>query len=369
MLYLITGPNGGGKSLKSIELMHKLHAQGVQIFAFGYHDLKLDFVDETLDPRDWKLMPPGSAMFVDEAQKAWRARRGNREVPPELQEMEEHRYEGIDIYLITQDPSFLDNHIKGLVSKHWHCVPYGQDSSRVFEFNECQDNTKSIQKRANAEFKVWQHPKKYYGVYTSAKHHMQKPKIPWKHRIPRLSFIAAGVIAVLCICALVFDWGPDTKAKPAAVAEERAGSSLFGGVLGRKGAPMTEEQYLFNLQPRFPEIPWSAPAYDHRQVQSSPQVFCIEGGEGLDGNGEWKRTSVTCLTEQGTSYRLPPAQALNNARNGPAYNPFKPPASANPGRVEGEAPSTVDGRSAPAPVGVGLPGAEGQQAAYGAFRG
>lgn len=357
MLYLITGPNGGGKSMKSLDLMHELHAQGVNIFAHGYHKLKVPFADESLHPRDWKDMPPGSAMFVDEAQKVWRARRGNREPPPELMDMEEHRYEGVDIYLISQDPTFIDSHIKGLVSKHWHCIPYGDKAARVFCFSECQDNPQGMTKRAHAEFTVWNYPTKYFGMYESAKHHMPKPKIPWRHRLPKLFKIAAACILAWAGWAFFQPVESDAEPAPGTVAEssgERAG--LFGRV-GRNAAPRTPEEWVNMHKPLDPRFPVSAPVYAGQGVVDYPRPVCMASG--IDG-----ADSCTCLTQQGTRFDMDGIECRKMARNGPAFDPYRQPEPSS------HAP-TFGGPASPAAAGAAsaaVVGSPGDPASYGGFR-
>ena len=324
MLYLITGPNGGGKTLRSIVKMHELRAQGLNVYAHGYHGLKLGWVDQTLDPRDWKQMPPGSVMFVDEAQKVWRTRRGNKEPPQELYDMEEHRYQGIDIYLISQDPSYLDSHIKGLVHKHWHCIPHGNKCSRVFEFNECQDNTKSMIKRANAQFTVWDHPVKHYDDYESAMVHLDKPKIPWRQRLGK-PMLYGGILGCAVIMYLLI-WGPTPKASASeggGVPAAQRASSLFGNGVGiAAAAPVTPEGWLAAHSPLVPAFPVSAPVYAGRSVQDYPRPYCMASGV----NGS---ESCTCLTQQGTKYDMDLFECVRLAHDGPAFDPYLPKAEAS----------------------------------------
>lgn len=355
MLYLITGPNGGGKSLKSIELMHELHAKGINIFAFGYHDLKVPFADESLHPRDWKDMPPGSAMFVDEAQKVWRTRRGNREPPPELMEMEEHRYEGVDLYLISQDPSYIDSHIKGLVHKHWHCIPYGNKSSRVFCFSECQDNPQNMTKRAHAEFTVWAHPAKYYGCYTSAKFHMDKPKVPWRHHLPKLYKIAAALVLVWAVWAWFQPVESEELPEGAIAAEPSRGLGFFGG-MGGNAPPQTKEEWIALHTPLDARFPVSAPIYHGQGVQDYPRPVCMASGfDGAD--------SCTCLTQQGTRFEMDGIECRRMARFGPAFDPYR---SSDTGASESFARDVVD--PTPTAAGPAVIGTAGQAASYGGFR-
>lgn len=94
---------------------------------------------------------------------------------------------------------------------------------------------------------------------------------------------------------------------------------------GLPRTPQAIAEYMANLQPRAPSLPWSAPIYDERQAVAQPRVFCMSSGPGYNVRGEWKDASYHCQTEQETRVVMDERQALGIARWGEPYNPFKTP--------------------------------------------
>ncbi|MCU1180447.1 hypothetical protein JAK28_15720 [Stenotrophomonas maltophilia] len=324
MLHLITGQNGAGKSLRAIELMYKRHGEGMEVYAFGFRGLKAPFVKQFADPRRWRELPANAVLFVDEAQQVWRTRSGGRPVPPEVMDLETHRHQGIDIYLITQSPMYLDSHLRPLISSHEHLISYDKSSARLFRFTECYEDVKSSALRSKAQFEVWKYPVVHYADYDSAEVHTAKAKVPWRQRIAKVFFALAGLL-ILGTIAWLF-WGPQTpKAKPASGTAggpvKSQGSLLLGG-LGSLQAGRGERHYA-NAQeyveahtPRIAQMPWSMPAMDGRDVKAEPRLYCMSSGENVD-------RTCTCLTEQGTKWQMKIDQCVQMARWGPAYNPYK----------------------------------------------
>jgi zona occludens toxin len=339
MLYFITGSNGGGKSLRAVVLMEKLARSGVNVYAWNFNELRIPgvVIHENVDPVNWRDLPPNSALFVDEAQQVWRTRRGNKEEPPELRDMEEHRKAGIDIYLVAPSPTFLDNHIKPLVAQHYHCIAYGNAASRVFTFNECQDNPQGMTKRASAKFEVWDHPKAAYQWYTSAESHMKKARPPWQHYIPRVAKITIGLLLVFIAYKI---WGPSEPTLPKSLS---AASSLLGGKKEKaefhyKDATELLEQFT----PRVAGMPWSAPAFDGRNIAADPGVYCMSTVD-----------TCRCFTEQASTYVMPMNECRYMARWGAPYNPYKAPRS---DAVAPSAPVPFVTQEGPSSVGVVIPG-------------
>jgi len=320
MLYLITGQNGAGKSLRAIWRMYQLHGQGMQVYAYGFRGLRAPFVKPFDDPRRWEELPPNSALFIDEAQNVWRTRSGGRTVPPEILALETHRHQGIDIYLITQSPMYLDSHLRPLIKDHEHLVSFDSKSARVFRFSECQEDVKSSRLRTNSDFKVWAYPTEHYADYDSAEVHTKKLKPPLRQRLGKVLIWAS--IAMLVGCVIWFflptsEPDPDKK-KPNAASTSGGFFGSFGGGLNQKRGYANTQDYLAAHMPRVSEMPWSMPALDDREVRAEPELYCMSSHDAS------KRT-CTCLTEQGTRYRLDLARCERIARYGPAYNPFKAP--------------------------------------------
>ena len=324
MLHLITGQNGAGKSLRAIYLMHQRHGQGMEVYAHGFRGLRAPFVKDFPDPRRWKELPANAVLFVDEAQQIWRTRSAGRPVPQEIMDLETHRHQGIDIYLITQSPMYLDSHIRPLISSHEHLVSYDKGSARVFRFTECYEDVKSSQLRSRGQFEVWKYPTEHYGDYDSAEVHTVKAKVPWRQRAAKVLFALAGLL--LLGGAWWFFWGPEPAPKAVAT-KARSDAGLFAGFTSTQmpaaGPKRYRDavEYLSEHSPRVATMPWSMPAMDERGVQADPQLYCMSSRDG-------HIRSCTCLTEQGTRWEIPVHDCEQIARYGPAYNPFKAPAGA-----------------------------------------
>jgi len=324
MLHLITGQNGAGKSLRAIELMYKRHGEGMEVYAFGFRGLKVPFVKQFADPRKWRDLPSNAVLFVDEAQQVWRTRAGGRPVPPEVLDLETHRHQGIDIYLITQSPMYLDSHLRPLISSHEHLISYDKSSARLFRFTECYEDVKSSALRSKAQFEVWKYPVVHYADYDSAEVHTAKAKVPWRQRIAKLFFVLAALLIVGSVAWFI--WGPDTPKQQAApvAAQAKPASSWFSGGLAGMGSQQlgsqrryaNAQEYLEAHTPRLAQMPWSMPALDGREAKAEPRLYCMSSGEGVD-------RTCTCLTEQGTKWQIRIDQCVQMARWGPAYNPYK----------------------------------------------
>jgi hypothetical protein len=329
--------------------MYADHANGLQVYAHGFRNLRVPFVKDFPDPRKWRELPPGSVLYVDEAQNLWRSRSMGKPVPPEVLDLETHRHQGLDIVLITQAPSYIDSHLRPLFSEHEHLVAWGNKQSRLFQFAECYDDVKSLGTRARGEFKVWDHPVAHYGDYDSAEIHTPKPPVPWKYRMGRPLLWITGVICLAYAGWVMFDvffGDPDPVVEKSARDPDKKKPSMWSGAFaGAADARPTFAnlaQYLDHHRPRQAEMPWSAPAYDDREVVAEPRLWCMASGAGGD-------RSCSCKTEQGTDYRLPLNRCERIARWGGAYNPYAKPDTASMPSVGAGASASGDASGAKEP--------------------
>lgn len=345
MLYLITGQNGAGKSLRAIWRMYQLHGQGMNVYTYGFRGIRVPFAKPWADPRKWADLPPNSALFIDEAQNVWRTRHAGRPVPPEILALETHRHQGIDIYLITQSPMYLDSHIRPLIKDHEHLISFDDKSARVFRFSECQEDVKSSKVRNGAEFEIWIYPDEHFADYDSAEVHTKKRKAPWRQRIGKAMIALAILLAIAAVVMIFIPTGGDKPAAKASSSSSSAAPGFFAGLSsggrGRVGYANAQD-YLQVHQPRVAEMPWSMPALDAREVVAEPELYCMSSGEGRD-------RSCSCITEQGTRYRLDLARCERVARYGPAYNPYRKqtlpaasPAARDAGRAEPRAGVVIE---------------------------
>ncbi|WP_288729951.1 zonular occludens toxin domain-containing protein [uncultured Pseudoxanthomonas sp.] len=338
MLYLLTGSNGAGKSLRSVWQMRELLKEGRDVYWTNYRGFGVRLaitmangerreVKHFPDAREWKQLPPNSVLFIDEAQQIMPSRRGGKSPPEFVTELDTHRSRGIDIYMTTPSPMKIDSEVRSLFAGHFHLIAFGDKQSRVFRFSECQEDPQSSSLRSQAAFELWAHPQELYGCYDSSEQHLTKAKPPWRQRIAKLLFVGAALLAVWVIYALFFAESEPTK--PSAPSSGGLASMFGGGVSrGRSDAPRfrNAQEYLRYFTPRVPEAPWSMPAAD-ATLKAKPALYCISSGAGLDGDGRPSEGGCRCLTEQGTRYVLPRAKCEVVARTGGAYNPYLDPAT------------------------------------------
>ena len=125
MLIIRTGKPGHGKTLNTIrEVDQSAHAQGRVVYYHNINGLKPEqlkaswFVFE--DPEKWFELPADAIIVVDEAQ-GWFGSRDPRARPPEhITRFETMRHQGHEVHLVTQDPRYLDVHLRRLCNSHIH---------------------------------------------------------------------------------------------------------------------------------------------------------------------------------------------------------------------------------------------------------
>jgi len=328
---LITGRRGNGKSLKAVGLMKQEIAEGRLVFASNFNGLRVPGVQVLENPREWESLPPGSILFVDEAQRYWRSRRSG-DPPLEVQAMETQRHLGITIVLLTQQPTYLDKHVRGLVDVHHHLIlEVGGKASRMWTWKGCRENPDDAATRDEADQSVFLFPKDDFKDYDSAEVHTIKAKVPRKLKL----VIAAG-IAVVAMFAFAINHVKSLKGSKDDPVATLSGVPAVGGTpddstdsqpgtFKKKNPPLTPAEYVNQFRPRFQEMPFSAPAWDDRKVASDPQIFCMISGQGTDANGDQGGGNCRCMTEQGTRYAMTPGACRAYVERGGAYNPYKAP--------------------------------------------
>jgi len=371
VIYLYTGLPGAGKTNHMVAEITRLLSEGRRVFVANLNGMNIPGAEVLDDPRTWPDLPDGCAVFVDEAQKFWRGGRTS-EATPEIHELETHRHRGFDFWLTTQQPTYLNSHLRKLVGEHTHHVRRTSSIAQTWTWKRCADDPVSSSEQELAEGGMYKYDPTAFDKYRSTVEDTHKPKMSW-----RMRFIIAGGVLVL----LAFIFGPgmlkSLTLKTGAQAIEGASAGAGPQDRHRAGpsAPVTVEEYVKRLQPRIPGAAWSAPAFDGQAVVSKPETYCIVGGPGRDAQGKWQDHTATCLSEQGTRVRIDYGTARLIARNGPPYNPYRQPREqADDGREWRDSMMGAGGTPAAMPAIAGAPvpvtaeGAE-QQATYGAFRG
>lgn len=387
---LITGVEGAGKTLFAVQQSDLLaQAEGGQVYqvnirgADPHHLPKLPFdlreMSSTVDPETGDLLPrwavdlePGTVVIVDECHKIY-PQRGPGRPPKDIEMLGEGRQKGIRFVYLSQSPDSIDSFLRERISRHFHLERRGNlERATVFEFDHYVFRPRTAwQERKDATVHFWAYPKEYFGWYTSAKSHHFKRRIPWKI-FAALLFVPVAVYAGYNVWNRVgaLTSSPAMSALSAPAAQAQAPGQRADTPPARKGDEPTLDfqKYLQRFSPLVPSMPWSAPAYQDREVAAQPDLYCMATAAGADANGDYGEAGCTCITEQGTRYKIDPGTCSLIARDG-MYNPYRA-AAANVSGGAGDKP--VEARLGPS--GVPLPtftvGADGGDpvAGYGAMR-
>lgn len=333
---LRTGLPGAGKTLGAVEELIRLRKVSPErpLYAHGITDLR-DGLAIPLDAegvRNWKSLPAGSILFVDEVQKLMPAKRGAIDSPQWVRDLSEHRHLGLDFVFITQHPSLIDAYVRKLVDRHVHTVRvFGTSMVERWSWPICQadPNSKSAKKDAEAKTRHT-YSKEAMAAYKSAELHTVQ------RRIPRFVFVAVAVLLALPLLGWAgYKAMRYAGAKASGGAPSPASSSSVPSSSAGARAPMGKEEWIKQQVPRVAGLPWSAPIFDGQKVQAQPDLYCVQ----YDGDHGGK--DCLCHTEQGTRATVPHAMCEAYAQGG-VYNPYRQPirqvspATASPAPSQGE---------------------------------
>ncbi len=395
MLYLRTGLPGGGKTLNTIKEIDEANAPDPEnpllckypdpahpdapprlIYYNGIPELQVDRLQsnwiEFDTPEEWFNVPDGSIIVIDEAQRIFGATETKR--PEKVARFETHRHQGLDIHLVTQDPSLLCKHVRVLVGKHIHVWrPYGREKGVIrHEYEMCCD---SPNKRSN--FSLAQEDKidldsNYFGLYKSATVHTHKKTTPpWMKKLPWIITLLVVTLGILAGLAYgVWRISEDDKAEalkgtphgdqPAqprsANGRQVASSDQAPGSTGTAVSSSSKslEAYALQNTPRVPDLPSSAPVFDDMtKPKDFPRLNCasstdmriIDSGRVPTAVINGKAVACKCYTQQATVAKVSVEFCMDVVTNG-MFDPTRPQASVASGA------STTVGRpqgSGPAP--------------------
>jgi hypothetical protein len=310
MIYLVTGAPGNGKSyftvLKAPEL---LPHEGRTIYYHGIPELTLPW--EPADGETWYNLPDGSAIVIDEAQSVFRPMPAGADRPRKVRDLETHRHRGFDIWLITQHPNLIDSHVRRLVGKHYHVHrPFGIGAANVWEWEKAanpedyHEKKLAVKSRINFKREIWSR-------YKSATIHTVKRRLPWKLMLLPLSLATVGGLAWFGYSSLrgSIDKGERTQAPP----------SVKGTVLPASTRLDRAVRLVESRQPLIPELPWSAPRYEHmtRPVAMPVVRGCFE-------DRRWIPARCWCVSQRGTKVDTSKAFCEGVVRDGLPFYDFEP---------------------------------------------
>lgn len=340
---LMTGTPGSGKTLKLVSMMDKEEdvfkpdENGVKRKVFtNIKGLKLPHIpvssklseqpastEEKLsfhDCYEWIQKPEnhGSILIIDEAQDVWPTRSSGAKVPPNVEWLNTHRHLGVDIFVLTQNPKYLDLNLRGLVKKHWHIAANKLGMRTLLEWKYCATNPIGQAKDAFAS--IYKLDESVYDKYESAEIHTQNKtrKSKWFYILPVVA-ILAPLLIFISYKLLKSKYSLPEQTESVQVASEVVNPSNASGNLPvlsstAENANLTPEMFV----PTMSERPESKPIYNSiRQVRQYERIAgCIDGG----------KSGCACYSDQATRLReIPETLCKEYANEGLPFDPFREP--------------------------------------------
>lgn len=301
MITLITGIPGSGKTSYVVSELLKL--QGRPIYADGIPDLAVEhqpcpplaeWTHIQADPSSASgekisfAYPPNSVVVIDECQRVYRPRPAGSKVPPEVAAFETHRHEGLDFWLITQNPTLLDSNVRKLIGRHVHFrVTWA--GRYMHEWAETADVESSVA-RSNSATTRYKLPKQAFNHYKSAVLHTKN-----KAKVPMVAYVFAAAVIGLGVVGWQFYNRFQNVGKPAELAQIKPGAVTSSGH-SSGGPALTPAQYMAEYTPRFAGLLHTAPAYDDvtRPVDAPMIAGCVT---------RQKTDECKCYDQQGNTYK------------------------------------------------------------------
>lgn len=206
MMYLVTGAIGTGKTTWVVDKLIKVDLENQKHIKNGDFD-KVREIYSNIDglrvphkalPVDWRETPNNSVIAYDEAHKIdiFQPNRKQLHDDERIIQLNESRHTGHEIYFITQSPKFLHQHIRGVISQHFHLHnPMGAKASTVFMWrhgNTTNPDSQAAKNLAETEeiFSFKKEVQENFKSIEDEANHTRKLKIPKK-------------IINICACLLV----------------------------------------------------------------------------------------------------------------------------------------------------------------------
>lgn len=148
MIYLITGANGAGKTLNTLDIVRKKQLEEGRTVYFHGFDIKPAVAEKfgwlPFDPLKWQDLPDGGILICDECQKEFPVRSAGSVVPGYVAALAEHRKRGFDFFMVTQHPQNIDSFVRRLIgSPGWHRHfkrVFGADMVSMLEWSAVNPN-------------------------------------------------------------------------------------------------------------------------------------------------------------------------------------------------------------------------------------
>lgn len=297
---LVTGLPRHGKTLWTIcTVKERAEKEKRQVYTCNIPGITIEGWKEIDHPDKWLELPDSCILIVDELQDFWGKAPNGQKVPTPILELSKHGKRGIDIYIITQEPSLVHTTPIGLAEWHYFVKrSFGTENALVYKFQRMQNHPEKLTKKA-AEVLPFPYPKKAYTWYKSADVHNIKRKIPAKLlAIPVVALFAAGMIwAAVSMFSGVVDKAKGSKPGTAAAAPGQTSPGTNApGQTNQAKQPMTTAELVASYQPRIEGLPQTAPRYDEitKPTTAPFPAACVQMGK-----------RCNCFTQQGTKLDTP----------------------------------------------------------------
>lgn len=311
MITLFTGLPGNGKTLFALATWHdKAAAESREVYYSGIKDLTLPWHE--IKAEEWNKVPDGALLLLDEAQFVFPRKPNGAVLPDFYTELATHRHRGLDIGIITQHPTLIDNFVRKLVGQHFHSVrKFGMERATIHEWSATQAAPENATSQKSSISKAWKYDKRVYGWYKSAEVHTVKRKIPAK-----LFMVALFVVAVIVsLVMFVKSYGSSGQNDTSQVVSSQPGSSVSSSSTDEKSFdPIADARSFAALNtPRIEGLPQTAPKYDALTVPVRVPVpaACVQVG--VAGRG---KVTCKCYTQQATPMAVEFNMCIEFARNG-----------------------------------------------------
>lgn len=308
MSRLCTGLPGAGKTAFTLHEFLQVkdrpkYATHINGFDYEKHGvIKLEHF------KDWVNCPDRSLIMVDEAQQYVPQRNPREPVPEWLKPMETHRHRAIDIWFTTQNPMFIDIHLRRLLKQHWHYFrPFDMKQVSLLKWNKVQDDPENRLNKFTAQKSRQTLPKEIFNEYTSTVEDTYKPQPPKKLLLIPVFAVLFLFCMWLGINAIFGD-----KDKPQQTAgtqtEEKGLLDKLPNVMPDLSAPAqaigsSEDRPLSvnDFKPVTETAPWSAPFY--REI-AKPVTMPKFAGCMRAFHKNKNKEICRCVTQQGTTLNV-----------------------------------------------------------------
>jgi len=235
---------------------------------------------------NWMDLPAGSIMVIDEAQFVFPVRARSAANPPHLDKLATHRHLGLDIWVISQHPTLLDNFVRKLVDRHFHVVrAFGTHNATIYEFpTGIENDPAKNRRREGVVLHKWRYPKEVFTWYRSSELHTVKRRIPMRVWVAVAAFLALPLLLWLVYYRLYASHLKPAAGAAAPMVESAAAAS--SSVAVRAVPPkmvdaLSAQAYLDTFRPRIPGLAFTAPAYDAltKPVEAPYPSVCMYTGD------------------------------------------------------------------------------------------